>query len=115
MAHRLASEAESDLDDISYYVAKGGGSIAVADRVVDRIAARLALLVRQPRLERRRDELHAGLRSFAVGRSLIFYRIEDENADHRPRACTISSVIFLASPNSIMVFGRKNSSFSTPA
>jgi len=30
-------------------------------------------------------------------------------------ALTISSVTFLASPNSIMVLGRKNSSFSTPA
>jgi len=33
----------------------------------------------------------------------------------RPSAWTISSVIFFASPNSIIVFGRKNSSFSTPA
>jgi hypothetical protein len=32
-----------------------------------------------------------------------------------PSACTISSVIFFASPNSIIVFGRKNSSLSTPA
>jgi len=29
--------------------------------------------------------------------------------------CTTSSVIFFASPNSIIVFGRKNSSLSTPA
>ncbi len=34
---------------------------------------------------------------------------------YRPSACTISSVIFFASPNSIIVFGRKNSSLSTPA
>ena len=33
----------------------------------------------------------------------------------RPSACTISCVTFLASPKSIMVFGRKNSSLSTPA
>ena len=31
------------------------------------------------------------------------------------KSCTISSVIFLASPNSIIVFGRKNNSLSTPA
>ncbi len=31
------------------------------------------------------------------------------------RFLTISSVTFLASPNSIMVLSRKNSSFSTPA
>lgn len=32
-----------------------------------------------------------------------------------PSAWTISSVTFLASPNSIIVLGRKNSSLSTPA
>lgn len=32
-----------------------------------------------------------------------------------PKSCTISSVIFFASPNSIIVLGRKNSSLSTPA
>ena len=37
------------------------------------------------------------------------------HAGYRPSACTISSVIFFASPNSIMVFGRKNNSLSTPA
>ena len=36
-------------------------------------------------------------------------------SDQCPSACTISSVIFFASPNSIIVFGRKNSSLSTPA
>jgi len=35
--------------------------------------------------------------------------------DQWPRALTIVSVIFLASPNSIMVLGRKNNSFCTPA
>ena len=37
------------------------------------------------------------------------------SASQCPSACTISSVIFFASPNSIIVFGRKNSSLSTPA
>ncbi|GEP09138.1 hypothetical protein MGN01_09830 [Methylobacterium gnaphalii] len=36
-----------------------------------------------------------------------------EPADHI--ALRIESTIFLASPNSIVVFWRKNSSFSTPA
>jgi len=31
------------------------------------------------------------------------------------RPFTMDSVIFFASPNSIMVFGRKNNSLSTPA
>ena len=32
-----------------------------------------------------------------------------------PNDCTTSSVTFFASPNSIIVFGRKNNSLSTPA
>ena len=39
----------------------------------------------------------------------------EARGDQCPSDLTISSVIFLASPNSIIVFGRKNSSFSTPA
>ena len=55
----------------------------------------------------RRDERGDGCRTFPPGTL------------HSDRQCamalTISSVIFFASPNSIIVFGRKNSSFSTPA
>ncbi len=40
--------------------------------------------------------------------------VPKSSRNHRPSACTISSVIFFASPNSIIVFGRKNSSLSTP-
>jgi hypothetical protein len=32
MAHRVAPQAEAELDDIWYYVAKESGSIAIADR-----------------------------------------------------------------------------------
>ena len=35
--------------------------------------------------------------------------------DYLWSACTICWVTFFASPNSIIVFGRKNSSLSTPA
>ena len=41
--------------------------------------------------------------------------IDPVPADQCPKSCTISSVIFFASPNSIIVLGRKNSSLSTPA
>ena len=40
MAHRLAPEAEAELDDIWYYIAKESGSIETADRVVDSITDR---------------------------------------------------------------------------
>ena len=46
MAHRLAPEAEADLDDIWYYTAKESGSIEIADRLIDSITERLFLLAK---------------------------------------------------------------------
>jgi hypothetical protein len=44
MAHRVAPEAEAELDNIWYYVAKDSGSIEIADRLIDSISARFYLL-----------------------------------------------------------------------
>jgi toxin ParE1/3/4 len=79
MAHRLAPEAEAELDDIWYYVAKESGSIDIADRLVDSITERFYLLARHPHMGRRRDEdLRPGLRSFPVGEYVIIYRVEED-------------------------------------
>jgi len=43
VSHRVA---EAELDGIWYYLAKESGSIEIADRVVDSIAARFFLLSR---------------------------------------------------------------------
>ena len=51
MAHRLAPEAEAELDDIWYYVAKESGSLDVAES----LTGRFYLLARNPYLGRRRD------------------------------------------------------------
>jgi plasmid stabilization system protein ParE len=48
MAHRLAPEAEADLDDIWCYIAKESHSIEIADRVVDSITDRFFLLATYP-------------------------------------------------------------------
>src|SRR5262245_14163131 len=42
MAHRLAPEAEMDLDGIWYYVAKESDSMEIADRLIDSITARFS-------------------------------------------------------------------------
>jgi plasmid stabilization system protein ParE len=77
MAHRLAPEAEAELDDIWYYVAKESGSIEIADRLIDSIAERFYLLASHPHIGRERDaDLRPGLRSFAVGQYVIIYRID---------------------------------------
>lgn len=44
MAHRLAPEAEAELDDIWYYTAKESHSIEIADRLTDSITDRFFLL-----------------------------------------------------------------------
>lgn len=80
MGHRRAPQADSDLDDIWYYVASNSGSLDVADRFIESITDRFFLLARHPNIGRARDEdLRPGLRSFPVGEYIIIYRIEDED------------------------------------
>ncbi|MFZ0803456.1 MAG: type II toxin-antitoxin system RelE/ParE family toxin [Terriglobales bacterium] len=80
MSHRVAPQAEAELDGIWYYVAKESGSLEIADRLIDSITQRFLMLSRHPRLGRRRDEeLRPGLRSFPVGEYVIIYRIEGED------------------------------------
>lgn len=78
MAHRLAPEAEADLDELWYYVTSNA-SIETADRLVDSITARFFLLGTHPRAGRRRDDLRPGVRSFPVGEYVVLYRIEGDD------------------------------------
>ena len=78
MAHRLSSQAEAELDEIWYYVAKESGSIEIAERLIDSITEHFYLLSRYPHVGRRRDhDLRPGLRSFPVGEYIIVYGVED--------------------------------------
>lgn len=80
MSHRLAPEAEAELDEIWLYVATESQNAEIADRVVDSITQRFLLLAAYPHLGRRRDEdLRPGLRSFVVGEYVVFYRLERED------------------------------------
>ena len=80
MAHRLAPEVETELDDIWYYIARESGSIEVADRLIDSITDRFFLLAGHPYVGRRRDQdLRPGLRSFPVGEYVIIYRVEEND------------------------------------
>jgi toxin ParE1/3/4 len=80
MRHRRSPLADSDLDDIWYYVASQSGSADIADRLIGSLTNRFLLLARYPNLGRARDEdLRPGLRSFTVGEYVILYRIEDEH------------------------------------
>jgi toxin ParE1/3/4 len=80
MAHRVAPEAEADLDDIWLYIARASGSLDIADRFIDSLTDRFYLLANNPYIGRRRDEeLRPALRSFPVRDYIILYRIEDED------------------------------------
>ncbi len=60
-----------DLAEIWDYIADD--SIEQADAFIDRIDAVLHALAGQPMMGRVRDELVPGLRSFPIGRYVIFY------------------------------------------
>ena len=79
MAHQLASQAERDIDDIAYYIARETGSIDIAERLIDSITSRFYLLASHPRIGRARDDLLAGARSFPVGNYVIVYDLDGEN------------------------------------
>jgi isoquinoline 1-oxidoreductase subunit beta len=44
MGHRRSPQADSDLDDIWYYVASKSGSVKIADRLIDSITSRFFIL-----------------------------------------------------------------------
>jgi plasmid stabilization system protein ParE len=69
---RVLPAAESELDDIWFYVARHSGSINIANRLIDTIAEQFWLLGQHPHIGRRRDhDLRPGLRSFSVGEYVI--------------------------------------------
>lgn len=80
MAHRVAPQAEADLDDIWLYTAKESGSMNVATRLIDAITSRFIFLARFPYLGRARDEdFGAGSRSASVGEYVILYCIDGQD------------------------------------
>jgi plasmid stabilization system protein ParE len=48
MGHRLAPQAEADLEDLAYYVFVESGSLDIADRLIESISERFALLGAHP-------------------------------------------------------------------
>jgi len=67
----IAERAESDLQDIWDYVS--ADSVERADRLIENIRAKAAVLAEFPRMGRPRDDLLPGLRSLPFGDYVIFY------------------------------------------
>ena len=69
---RLSPEARSDLGEIWFYIAQDDPE--AADKFIRVIVSRFPKLAAMPELGRQREELSPRLRSFPVGRYVIFYR-----------------------------------------
>ena len=76
MAHRVAPQAESDLDGIWLYVARESGSMEIATRLIDSITGHFLTLASFPFAGRSREDLGAASRSFPVGEYVIIYCVE---------------------------------------
>lgn len=76
---RLSRFAEQDLLEIWNYIAKDNPN--AADRFVDLLTEKCEFLAASPEIGRRREELSPRLRSFPVGRYVIFYRIAERGIE----------------------------------
>ena len=69
---RVSPAARTDLDEIWFYIAQD--NVDAADKFIHAIVSRFPKLAAMPQLGRRREELSPRLRSFPVGRYVLFYR-----------------------------------------
>ena len=73
----LTSPARADLDAIWNYIAQD--NLSAADRLIDEIFHRCSVFAAQPAAAAPADRFQAaGLRYFAVGRYVVFYRPEED-------------------------------------
>lgn len=75
----LSTAAVNDLDELWLYMAEDNPD--AADRYVDQLTARCHLLGQNSEVGRPREELAAGLRSFAYRNHLIFYRVGPDRVE----------------------------------
>ena len=69
---RVTRDAERDLDEIWLYIARN--NVCAANRLVDELTNRFALIGSSPEMGRTRGELKPGLRSHPVDNYAIYYR-----------------------------------------
>lgn len=73
MACLITETAETDIEDILFYIADDNLDAALA--LNDRLTQRFEMLSITPRAGRERKELHSDARSFPEGNYLIVYRL----------------------------------------
>lgn len=70
--YRISPAAREDLRQIRDYISRDNPD--AAHRLLDQLADRFLMLVRQPLIGSPRDDLIRGLRDFTFGNYVIFYR-----------------------------------------
>ncbi len=78
-SYRISDEASKDIDSIWEYIALQ--SIKSADRMIDRIVDKIAMLAQHSLIGESREELLRGLRCFTVGTYVIYYRPLDSQEE----------------------------------
>jgi toxin ParE1/3/4 len=68
----LSTQAKYDLREIKNYIARD--NLAAARRFVESFRDQCNLIAKSPRMGRSYEELASGLRGFAIGNYIIFYR-----------------------------------------
>jgi toxin ParE1/3/4 len=77
--YRVSDEARADLDEIWFYIAQDNPD--AADKFIRAMVSRFPKLAAMPHLGRQREELSPRLRSFPVGRCVIFYRPTEKGVE----------------------------------
>jgi toxin ParE1/3/4 len=75
----LSRSAATDLIETWVYVAED--RVEAADRLIAKIQRQCQVLAEAPEAGRRRDDVLPGIRSFPVGRYVLFYREADEGIE----------------------------------
>jgi toxin ParE1/3/4 len=76
---RISDQAKTDLREVWRYIARRNEP--AADRLVDQIIEHYETLAKFPGMGRSREELAPGLRSFPVGKYVVFYRPIDDGIE----------------------------------
>ena len=71
-SYRVSDRAIADLDEIWSYIARDNPG--AADTFTTALFLKFSKIAEFPEMGRRRDELSHGIRSFSVGRYIVFYR-----------------------------------------
>lgn len=73
----VSDKAKADFVEIWNFIA--AKSPDAADRLLDEITSKFAMLVSMPQAGRRRDEIAEDVRSFPVGKYVIIYCLTTDN------------------------------------